>query len=181
MKKYVSTTYTGCNYITAGKLYEVAYWTNVSIVIERDDGKNEFFYLSKSLTLKGHSWTVHEVGTLAEIGAKVGDVVGNANVPAYRCKLESHMMGPGNLLARQDYYIITRATDDTQSDEGTGIALTESQIEKLRYSLSKELGVSSDLIHNTLNKVSGIAPDCLESMSHDDTPKTWGDMTDVEA
>lgn len=78
MKTYVSTDYNGCKYITAGKLYEV-------IMEGRDKRGFNFiddnlmerysFYEGSKLHLENGSWTTHEVGTLAELNVKAGDVV----------------------------------------------------------------------------------------------------------
>lgn len=77
MKKYVSTTYEGCRYITTGRLYEVTNQQEYSggADIIGDDGIEISIYIERCAFLDMEPWTVHNVGTLTEIGAKVGDVV----------------------------------------------------------------------------------------------------------
>ena len=71
MKKYVSTDYTGCNYIAAGKLYKLKDGGNVI----DDEGDEIRILVDGCMHLKGNAWTIHEVGTLAELDVKAGDVV----------------------------------------------------------------------------------------------------------
>ena len=71
MKKYVSTDYTGCDYITAGKLYELVSGNQIIA----DDGCKIWINPVRSAHIGGNAWTVHEVGTLAELDVKAGDVV----------------------------------------------------------------------------------------------------------
>ena len=103
MRKFVSTDYDGFDYITAGKLYEVV---NSCLIVD-DDGDR--IYIPDEARF---SWTVHNVGTPEEIGAKVGDVVGAVGYPGW-----AHTVIDAHYLC-DDYYLISRATDDAPKTWG---------------------------------------------------------------
>jgi hypothetical protein len=58
MKRYVKTTYNGCPYITAGKVYEVEDGsTRLSVyIVTCDDGDGTYTLLSGSSNLRGRDW-----------------------------------------------------------------------------------------------------------------------------
>lgn len=60
MAKYVSTDYTGCEYITAGKMYEVIDEWGKGFNIIVDCGTEIFTLQHGSTHIDGNSWTVHE-------------------------------------------------------------------------------------------------------------------------
>ena len=76
MEIYAMTDYDGCDYITAGRFYKtIPGQSKYSFKITDDEGGNMYCLWDKCAHLKNGSWQRIEVGTLAELGVKPGDVV----------------------------------------------------------------------------------------------------------
>ncbi len=109
MKTYVSTDYEECEYITAGKLYEVDEWDYGDNITD-DAGDSVAIAFERCLHIGNNDWTVHDVGTIEEIGAKVGDVIADVTYPGWSSEI-SESNGLMQLHC-PDYYIISRAEEE---------------------------------------------------------------------